>query len=204
MSRTSREFGKSTKVILFFNSDIDREYWPLHEGDVHEPAGLDDFPMVSAALVRELQAWTELFYSNLHPMTGWEHNFDHENYLQHGQALADRLQNELGNEYDVQFIEAAKDAWHEPFRTNVGGEEWVVKYRIYDPGVYTFDWVSHPVGYGFTTGLHPRTATLSTAEMEEEIRDFLAIVDPETGFLSDDEDDDLRDPGKPPLGWPPK
>ena len=35
-------------------------------------------------------------------------------------------------------------------------------------------------------------------------RDFLAMIDPETGYISDDEDDDMRDPRKPPLGWPPR
>jgi hypothetical protein len=37
--------------------------------------------------------------------------------------------------------------------------------------------------------------------MEQDIRAWLAMIDPETGYTSDDEDDNERGPQKPPLGW---
>ena len=52
------------------------------------------------------------------------------------------------------------------------------------PGAYHFDWLSGPHEYGFglsTSG----GAALSLPEMTEAIRDFLAEIDPATGYLTE-------------------
>ena len=70
-----------------------------------------------------------------------------------------------------------------PERLVVDGEQFDVRERPGRPGQYHFDWVSGPnPGYGFSSGWsdgESRTA----AELEEAIRDFLAQVDPKTGFI---------------------
>jgi hypothetical protein len=66
-----------------------------------------------------------------------------------------------------------------PIRMIIDGQEFSVTARLREPGVYDFDWLNHPVGYGFTSAGGP----LSRAEMEEAIRDFLAGINPATGFL---------------------
>jgi hypothetical protein len=73
------------------------------------------------------------------------------------------------------------------YETWVDGQHFVVRSRREDPSTYDFDWVNHPSGYGFTTGVHPTSARLTRDEMERDIRDFLADIDPETGFLTEDD-----------------
>ena len=72
-----------------------------------------------------------------------------------------------------------------PYETCVEGETWIVRQRAEEPGTYDFDWVSGPnEGYGF--GLSRSDGAQSTeAELDERIRDFLADIDPATGFLPD-------------------
>ena len=86
----------------------------------------------------------------------------------------------------------------------VAGELFHVKENPDRPGDYHFDWLSGPnEGFGFGLATSNR-ARHSIEELREDISDWLATIDPETGYTSDDEDDDLRDPSRPPLGWPPK
>jgi hypothetical protein len=61
----------------------------------------------------------------------------------------------------------------------VDGQEFVVRPRPSEPGTYDFDWTSGPYGYGFSSF----GAALSPAEIEDTIRDFLAQVDTETGYI---------------------
>ncbi|WP_329343094.1 hypothetical protein OG866_42215 [Streptomyces sp. NBC_00663] len=50
-------------------------------------------------------------------------------------------------------------------------------------GSYEFTWLSGPnPGYGFATQVHGG-ATLSVPELEQEAREFLALVDPHTGHI---------------------
>jgi hypothetical protein len=67
----------------------------------------------------------------------------------------------------------------EAIRIVLDGQDFSVKARPGASGVYDFDWLNHPVGYGFTCAGGP----LSRAEMEQAIKDFLACIDPATGFL---------------------
>lgn len=66
-----------------------------------------------------------------------------------------------------------------PMRITIDGEDFSVTARSGAAGVYDFDWLNHPVGYGFTSAGGP----MSRAEMEEAIRHFLAGIDPATGYL---------------------
>ena len=85
----------------------------------------------------------------------------------------------------------------------VNGELFHVREKVGIPGDYHFDWLSGPNdGFGFGLATSNRTR-LSVEELRAHISDWLATIDPETGYTSDDEDDSLRDPARPPLGWPP-
>lgn len=85
----------------------------------------------------------------------------------------------------------------------VNGELFHVREKRGRPGDYDFDWLSGPNdNYGFGSATNDRTRQ-SVDDLREAISDFLAMIDPETGYISDDEDDNLRDPARPPLGWPP-
>ena len=72
----------------------------------------------------------------------------------------------------------------EPVEIVVDGQRFVVTRRAASAGTYDFDWVNHPASYGFTVGANVEWRP-DRAEMTEEIRSFLAAVDPETGYLPD-------------------
>lgn len=72
-------------------------------------------------------------------------------------------------------------------RLTVNGQVFDVDYDLEQPGAYHYTWVSGPNdGYGFTSRRsdHQRS---SVAEHDEGIRDFLSAVDPETGYIEDDD-----------------
>ena len=72
----------------------------------------------------------------------------------------------------------------DPVELVVDGESFVVTRRAGSCGTYDFDWTSHPASYGFTIGMNAKW-TPDRAELTEEIRNFLAAIDPETGYLPD-------------------
>jgi hypothetical protein len=70
-----------------------------------------------------------------------------------------------------------------PTQVEVDGEVFDVAARRDRPGQYQFAWVSGPnAGYGFGVGTSGGRE-MSGAEIEDTIRDFLARVDPETGYI---------------------
>ena len=70
-----------------------------------------------------------------------------------------------------------------PTRVEVDGEVFDVAARRDRPGQYQFGWVSGPnPGYGFGVGTSDG-GQMSSAEIEDTIRDWLARVDPETGYI---------------------
>lgn len=70
-----------------------------------------------------------------------------------------------------------------PIRVEVDGETFDVAAERDRPGHYHFDWVSGPnPGYGFAVGTSGGRE-MSSAEIEDTIRDWLARVDPETGYI---------------------
>jgi hypothetical protein len=72
----------------------------------------------------------------------------------------------------------------DPVELVVDGESFVVTRRAESPGTYDFAWTSHPASYGFTVGANFEWRP-DQAELTEEIRSFLAEVDPATGYLPD-------------------
>ena len=60
----------------------------------------------------------------------------------------------------------------------VDGERFVVTRRADSPGIYDFDWISHPASHGFTIGTNFEWWP-DRAELTQQIRDFLA------GYLPD-------------------
>jgi hypothetical protein len=72
----------------------------------------------------------------------------------------------------------------EPIMLTVDGQQFRVRVRAGHAGSYDFDWLSGPHGYGFGLSRSDR-AGMSRAEMVAAIRDFLAQIDPETGYLAE-------------------
>ena len=66
----------------------------------------------------------------------------------------------------------------------VDGERWAVSRRTGSRGAYDFDWISHPHGYGFGSRAGADWQP-SRDELVQQIRAFMAEVDPETGYLPD-------------------
>jgi hypothetical protein len=70
-----------------------------------------------------------------------------------------------------------------PTRVEVEGEVFDVVARRDRPGQYHFAWVSGPnPDYGFSSGASDGRE-MSNTDIDASIRDFLAQVDPETGFI---------------------
>ncbi|GLW47295.1 hypothetical protein Stsp02_29570 [Streptomyces sp. NBRC 14336] len=68
-------------------------------------------------------------------------------------------------------------------RITVDGEEFEVVQPPDSPGSYELTWVSgRDPRYGFAFRTHP-PAPVGRAELEEAVRDFLAQVDPATGYI---------------------
>jgi hypothetical protein len=67
------------------------------------------------------------------------------------------------------------------FALDVDGEQFIVR-RAEDGGT-TYDWLSGPnKGYGFASSGAPNR---SVEEHQESIRAFLAMIDPNTGYIGD-------------------
>ncbi|MDQ0933885.1 hypothetical protein [Streptomyces turgidiscabies] len=74
-------------------------------------------------------------------------------------------------------------AANEPWRMSVDGEEFEVSRPDDSPGSYHLTWLTGPdPQYGFGFSAHP-PVPVERAQLEESIRDFLAQVDPETGYI---------------------
>jgi pimeloyl-ACP methyl ester carboxylesterase len=73
--------------------------------------------------------------------------------------------------------------WEPATRVEVDGQAFDVAARRDRAGHYRFDWVSGPnPGYGFSSA-RSDGQPFSDADIEQSIRDFLAMVDPETGYI---------------------
>jgi hypothetical protein len=68
-------------------------------------------------------------------------------------------------------------------RVSVDGEDFEIQASADRPGQYRYDWISGPnAGYGFTSASSDgRPSTMS--DHEAAIRNFLSLVDPETGYI---------------------
>jgi hypothetical protein len=78
-------------------------------------------------------------------------------------------------------------------RLTVDGDVFDVVYDPAQPGAYHYTRLTGPApGYGSTSRCSDH-ARCTTAEHVEAIRSFLAMVDPVTGYIEDDPDDEGED-----------
>lgn len=68
------------------------------------------------------------------------------------------------------------------FLVTVEGHDFLVREREGEPGVSDFEWLTGPADYGFTSAGSGRSP-ITRSEAEEAIRNFLAQVDPATGYI---------------------
>ncbi|GGN43895.1 hypothetical protein FHR83_008043 [Actinoplanes campanulatus] len=75
------------------------------------------------------------------------------------------------------------------FRLTVNGDVFDVEYDPTQPGAYHYTRLTGPApGHGFTSRRSDH-ARSTIAEHVEEIRGFLDLVDPSTGYIEDDPED---------------
>ncbi|WP_346538588.1 hypothetical protein [Micromonospora sp. DPT] len=72
----------------------------------------------------------------------------------------------------------------DPIVMTVDGQNFRMRQRAETPGEYDFDWLSGPHDYGFRITRADGYA-MTLPEMEEAIRNFLAEIDPATGYLKE-------------------
>ncbi|SHN27484.1 hypothetical protein [Cryptosporangium aurantiacum] len=67
------------------------------------------------------------------------------------------------------------------WRFTVDGHDWIVRERVGQHGVYDYEWLTGPNTYGFTGAASG--GTIDEDDMKVAIADFLAEINPETGYL---------------------
>jgi hypothetical protein len=72
----------------------------------------------------------------------------------------------------------------DPVRMTVDGQEFRIRARAEEPGSYDFDWLTGPHEYGFGIS-RSDGSDMSLPEMEDAVREFLAQLDPATGYIED-------------------
>ena len=72
----------------------------------------------------------------------------------------------------------------DPVELVVDGERFVVTRRAGSSSTYDFAWTSHSASYGFSIATNADWNP-DRAELAEQIRSFLAEIDPKTGYLRD-------------------
>jgi hypothetical protein len=99
-------------------------------------------------------------------------------------ALVDRRPSGDGDGTPVPAVYRGTEGRPGPvlFTLDVDGERFAIR-RAGDDGT-VYDWLSGPnKGYGFASG---GTRNRSEEEHRESIRTFLAMIDPNTGYIGDD------------------
>jgi hypothetical protein len=72
----------------------------------------------------------------------------------------------------------------DPIMMMVDGQEFRIRERAGKRGEYDFDWLNGPHDHGFGLSRADGYA-MTRPEMEEAIRNFLAGIDPATGYLKE-------------------
>nr|WP_201748866.1 hypothetical protein [Micromonospora acroterricola] len=72
----------------------------------------------------------------------------------------------------------------DPVMMTVDGHNFRIRERAENPGEYDFDWLSGPHDYGFGISRADGSA-MTLPQMREAIRNFLAEIDPATGYLKE-------------------
>ncbi|MGN9812016.1 hypothetical protein ACTMSW_21990 [Micromonospora sp. BQ11] len=70
----------------------------------------------------------------------------------------------------------------DPIVMTIDGQTFRIRQRAEEPGTYDFDWLTGPHDYGFGLSRYDGSA-MTRLDMEEAIRNFLAEIDPATGYL---------------------
>ena len=70
----------------------------------------------------------------------------------------------------------------DPVVMTVDGQDFRIRARAEEPGVYDIDWLSGPHDYGFTSAVGDR-APITPQEAVEHIRGFLVQINPATGYI---------------------
>jgi len=70
----------------------------------------------------------------------------------------------------------------DPIMMTVDGQNFRIRTRAEEPGVYDFDWLTGPHEYGFTSAGGDR-APLTPQEAEEHIRGFIAQINTVRGYI---------------------
>jgi hypothetical protein len=79
----------------------------------------------------------------------------------------------------------------DPCRITVDGEEFEVEDDAAQPGVHHYTRLTGPApGSGFTIRRSDHRRSTETLQHEARIRAYLDLVDPSTGYIDDDPDDD--------------
>jgi hypothetical protein len=83
----------------------------------------------------------------------------------------------------------------ERFQLRVDGDVFDVAYDPTQPGTFHYTRLAGPApGYGFSSQQFDHAGS-TTAEHVKAIRSFLDMMDPATGYIEDDPDDDAEDIG---------
>jgi hypothetical protein len=101
-------------------------------------------------------------------------------------GLRERLGERVGDTAVPGWAPASeRPAYDDVRELTVEGERFRVARRSGEPCTYDYTWLTGPNdGYGFTTSM-TLEHTMSDAEHEEALRDFLSGIDPATGYLPD-------------------
>ncbi len=75
--------------------------WPLW--DEEGGTGPEHWPMISPTLRHALAAWEDYWSSHFHHQRGWEPGTQ-ASYVAEGHRLAEAVQKELGDDYEVDFV----------------------------------------------------------------------------------------------------
>jgi hypothetical protein len=101
-------------------------------------------------------------------------------------ALMDRTPRGDGDGPPVPAVYSGTEGTPGPvlFTLDVDGERFAIRRAAWGQDGTCYDWLSGPnQGYGFASGAPPNR---SMEEHRESIRVFLAMIDPNTGYIGDD------------------
>jgi hypothetical protein len=101
-------------------------------------------------------------------------------------ALMDRTPSDDGDGPPVPAVYSGTEGRPGPvlFTLDIDGERFAIRRAAWGQSGTCYDWLSGPnKGYGFASGGAPNR---SMEEHRESIRVFLAMIDPNTGYIGDD------------------
>ncbi|MFJ4027503.1 hypothetical protein ACIPWF_09935 [Paenarthrobacter sp. NPDC089989] len=88
-----RMFPDYAETVLWFGGPVDYDRTGLAE-----------------SLVRDLRAWEDSYYAALAPDLGWKSPHEATRFTEQGEHLAQRVADELGDKYEVEFTPYVENA----------------------------------------------------------------------------------------------